>query len=290
MNTSLNMKASVQNILDFELLKVGDYTLVLGQLFLLFLTIVITWMVLLIVKKSLVNSGLFNSWERGQALAYYQISKYFIVVIAIAFALEGLGIKITFLLAGSAALLVGIGLGLQQLFNDLVSGIIILTENSIKIDDIIEIEGMVARVKQIGLRTSKVENRNGIFIIIPNSKIVNETVTNWSHNNKNTRFSITVGVAYGSDVDLVSKLLIEAADENQGVLEENPSLARFVDFGDSALIFELLFWSKSRFIIEEIKSQLRFSINKKFIENGIQIPFPQRDLHIKTSTDIPIKS
>ncbi|MFY0686375.1 MAG: mechanosensitive ion channel [Cyclobacteriaceae bacterium] len=271
-----------QEILSFEIISFGAYRLSIGEIIISIVIALLSKLLLLIVKRSLVKKNLIKSLDKGQSLAYYQITKYLIIVIAIALILEAMGIKVTFLLAGSAALLVGVGLGLQQLFNDLVSGFIILTEQSIKVGDIIEVDGIVAKVKQIGLRTSKVENRHGIFMIIPNSKIVNENVTNWSHNNKITRFSLTVGVAYGSDVDLVAKLLVEATKENEHVDQDNPGIARFLDFGDSALIFELLFWSENRFRIEETKSQLRFSIDRKFRQHNVQIPFPQRDLHIKT--------
>lgn len=284
------MSIDYQEILAFELINFGKYHLRVDQLALSFIIMFLAKLTLIMGKRYFASRREFGKYDKGQALAYYQIAKYFVIVISFAFILEALGIKVTFLLAGSAALLVGVGLGLQQLFNDLVSGFIILTEHSIKIGDIIEIEGMAAKVRQIGLRTSKVENRSGIFMIIPNSKIVNENVTNWSHNKSTTRFSLTVGVAYGSDVDLVAKVLVDAANENEHVDKTLPSIPRFTDFGDSALIFELLFWTENRFRIEDVKSQLRFAINKKFIEHQIQIPFPQRDLHLKTSISIPVNN
>lgn len=284
------MSINYQDVMGFELINFGEYQLRVDQLILSFIIVLLAKLTLFIGKRYLANQRGFQKLDKGQALAYYQIAKYFIIVITIAFVLDALGIKVTFLLAGSAALLVGVGLGLQQLFNDLVSGFIILTEHSIKVGDIIEIDGMAAKVRQIGLRTSKVENRSGIFMIIPNSKIVNENVTNWSHNKKTTRFSLTVGVAYGSDVDLVAKVLVDAANENEHVDKSLPSIPRFTDFGDSALIFELLFWTENRFRIEDVKSQLRFAINKKFIQESIQIPFPQRDLHLKTSISIPVNT
>ncbi|MEP0987145.1 mechanosensitive ion channel family protein [Ekhidna sp.] len=281
---------TLQEILDFELFSISQYSVKASSIFFLILVYMVTRIFLWILKKSLLRGKLFKRLDKGQAMAYYQIAKYVVIVIAISIALEGLGIKITFLLAGSAALLVGVGLGLQQLFNDLVSGFIILTEHSIKVEDIIEVDGIVARVKEIGLRTSKVETRNDIMMILPNSKIVNENVTNWSHNKKVTRFSLFVGVAYGSNVDLVAELLKEAADENPDVVPSHQTVVRFIDFGDSSLQFEVLFWSNNQFRIEDVKSKIRFAINRKFIENKVQIPFPQRDLHLKSAAvAIPIE-
>jgi small-conductance mechanosensitive channel len=272
----------IKEFLNAQLLKLGDYVISINDILFIVILVIATRLLLWLISKSLHKGAIFKDLDEGQAAAYYQIAKYVIIVIAIALGLESIGIKITFLLAGSAALLVGVGLGLQQLFNDLVSGFIILTEQTIKVGDIIELEGMVAKVLRIGLRTSKLENRSGIIIIVPNSKIINEKITNWSHTKLETRFSLTVGVAYGSDVEKVSRILKEAAMENPDVTEKSRTLARFVDFGDSALIFELLFWSTNRFRIEDVKSNLRYSINRKFIENGVTIPFPQRDLHFKS--------
>ena len=280
----------IKEILDYELVTLGEYVITTANIFYLALVYVITRVLLWVIRKTLLKGKLFSSLEHGQALAYYQICKYLVIVIAISLGLESMGIKITILLAGSAALLVGVGLGLQQLFNDLVSGFIILTEQTIKIDDIIEVENIVARVQEIGLRTSKIETRNGIIMIVPNSKIVNEMVTNWSHTTKDTRFSLVVGVAYGSDVRLVARLLKEAAQEHQDTDNHRETIARFTDFGDSALTFELLFWSQNKFRIEDVKSDIRYAINDKFIANGVEIPFPQRDLHIRSAVPIPTDS
>ncbi len=282
---------TLQEILEYELLRVGEYYVKTSSILYVVLVYLVTRILLWMIKRSLVSGKVFKKLEIGTAMAYYQICKYVLIVIAISLVLESFGIKITFLLAGSAALLVGVGLGLQQLFNDLVSGFIILTEHTIKVGDIIEVDGIVAKVREIGLRTSKIETRNDIIMILPNSKIVNEKITNWSHNKKDTRFSLFVGVAYGSDVDLVARLLREAADEHKDVDSDKKTISRFIDFGESSLDFEILFWSENRFRIEDVKSDVRFAINKKFIENGVQIPFPQRDLHLKTvNASIPVET
>ena len=202
-------------------------------------------------------------------------------IISFAITLQALGIRITVLLAGSAALLVGIGLGLQQTFNDIVSGIILLSERSIKVGDILEIDGDVIKILSIGLRTSKGLNRDEISIIIPNSLITTNKVINWSHQSKKTRFKINVGVAYGSDVNLVIKVLQESALEHSDIFDKEHVEARLVDFGSSSLNFQLLFFSQNIFRIEKVKSEIRKIISRKFIENNITIPFPQLDLHMK---------
>ncbi len=203
---------------------------------------------------------------------------------AIGLAIESLGFKITVILAGSAALLVGVGLGLQQTFNDFVSGIILLFERTIKVGDILEIDKSIVKILKIGLRTSDAIDRDDISIILPNSSIINNKVINWSHQSKKARFRIFVNVAYGSDVDLVIKLLIESAVEHPQIFDKNLINARFINFGNSSLDFELLFFSENAFRIENVKSDIRKIINRKFIENHVVVPFPQMDIHIKSKS------
>lgn len=234
----------------------------------------------LIVTKRIIDKRLTNVIDRGRAKAIYQLFSYIVFVIFLLIALEFVGVKITILLAGSAALLVGLGLGIQSLFNDFVSGILLLFEGTISVGDIVEVDGIVGQVKNIYLRTSEIETRSRIIIIVPNHKLVSENVINWSHNRDITRFEVNVGVAYGSDVQLVKRLLEEAASEHEQVAKIPEPIARFIDFGESSLDFELLFFTKSMFIIEFIKSDLRFAIDKKFRQNKVTIPFPQRDVHI----------
>lgn len=272
----------LNNILEFEIFTLGDYTLKVSKLITVLLIIVITKIVLWLIKKAVFRGYKFSSLDTGSIYALYQIIMYVVWVIAIGFILETIGIKVTLLLAGSAALLVGIGLGLQQTFNDVISGIILLSERSIKIDDVLEIDGDVVKIQSIGLRTSKALNRDDISIIIPNSLITTSKVINWSHQSNNTRFRIDVGVAYGSDVDLVIRILEESAFEHPDIFNMESVEGRLVNFGNSSMDFQLLFFSKNSFRIGKVKSDIRRIINKKFAENHITIPFPQMDLHVKS--------
>lgn len=189
----------------------------------------------------------------------------------------------TFFLAGGAALLVGLGFGLQNIFSDFVSGVAILFEGTIEIGNIIEVEKVIGKVEKISLRNTQVITRDGFLIIIPNHKFVSENVINWSHHNNNVRFSINVKVAYGSDTRLVSNILLECVQKHSLALHKPLPMVRFEDFGDSGLEFKLFFWSKEVFNIEIVLSDIRFMIDKQFREHNISIPFPQRDLHIKRS-------
>ncbi len=220
--------------------------------------------------------------DYGSQFAINQLLKYFIYIVAGLLALESIGIQPTVLLAGSAALLVGIGLGLQQTFNDLISGIILLFDRTVEVGDFVQLGSLVGVVKKIGIRTSVVETRDDISVIVPNSKLVGEQVVNWNHSDDKARFFVAVGVAYGTDTSLVKDLLVSVAKENPDVLSTPEPFVRFTNFGESSLDFELHFWSTRFMIIENVKSDLRFSIDHVFRKNNISIPFPQRDVWMRS--------
>lgn len=222
-----------------------------------------------------------NRIDRGSQFAINQILKYIIYLTAIIVALRSVGINMTLLLGGAAALLVGIGLGLQQTFNDFFSGLVLLFERSVSIGDVLEINGTVGSVKKIGLRASIIQTRPNVAVVIPNSKLVNDNVYNWTHYTAQARFDVGVGVAYGSDTALVKRLLLRAVTEHPLVLEYPAPFVRFNEFSESALSFNVYFFSTRFLIIEDIKSDIRFKIDQYFREHDIKIPFPQRDIWIK---------
>lgn len=272
----------LNKFLDFELLSVGEYSLRVSTLFLVLIIIVLTKVILWLTKKSIFRKRNLDNFNEGNTSSLFQIIKYIVWVIALGIILETFGVKVSLLIAGSAALLVGVGLGLQQTFNDVISGIILLSERSIRIADVLEIDGDILIIQEIGLRTSLGLNRDDISIIIPNSLITTNKVINWSHQKKQNRFRIEVGVTYGSDVDLVIKILEESAKEHSEVNDKKLVEARLVNFGNSSLDFQVLFYSSTIFGSDRMKSDIRRKINQRFIENNITIPFPQMDVHIKS--------
>jgi small-conductance mechanosensitive channel len=273
----------INKFLKYGLITVGEHTLQVYTILIVIFIYIITRLIIWLTKQALYRKHKNDKLDIGNTYAIFQIVKYVIWVIAIASMLQTIGIQVTVLLAGSAALVVGIGLGLQQTFNDIISGIILLSERSIMVGDILEIDSEIVKIEKIGLRTSKGLSRDDISIIIPNSLITTNKVINWSHQSQKTRFRINVGVAYGSDVDLVIKILEESAFEHPDISEKKLIQARLVDFGNSSLDFQLLFFSRNIFRIEKVKSDIRRIINRKFAENNITIPFPQMDLHFKSN-------
>ncbi len=273
---------TINTFLRFELFHFKEHSLTIFELVSVIAILLITKLILWLIKKALFRNTKLHNLDKGSSFALFQLIKYVVWIIAIAFTLETIGIKVTILLAGSAALLVGIGLGLQQTFNDILSGIILLFEHSVKVGDILEIDGDKVIIQEIGLRTSKGMNVRQIIVIIPNSLITTNKVINWSHQTQKTLFSIEVGVAYGSDVDLVIKTLEQSALEHSEVKQSDLLEARLVGFGNSSLDFKILFFSENVFYIEKVKSDIRKTISRKFDENKITIPFPQMDLHLKS--------
>ena len=274
---------TIKNILEFELFTVAKNTLRVYTIVSILIIFILTKTILWVIKRAIFRKSKSDTFGAKDSYALFQIVKYVVWVIAIGFILEAIGIKVTVLIAGSAALLVGIGLGLQQTFNDVISGIILLSEKSIRIGDVLDIDGIVVKIESIGLRTSKGINTDDISMIIPNSLITTNKVINWSHQSEKARFRIDIGVAYGSDVDLVIKVLEESVIEHQDVYDKKLIEARLINFGASSLDFQVLFFSENIFRIGKVKSDIRKIIYKNLAHNNITIPFPQLDLHIKNN-------
>jgi small-conductance mechanosensitive channel len=280
------MIPKIKEILEFSLFHVGKVDLRVYNIMQMFLIILAGQLIIYFVKRLLRRQIAKENIDQRKGYAVTQIITYLIWVIIIVLALDALGLPITVLIAGSTALFVGLGLGLQDTFRDLVAGVIILMERTVTAGDIVELgSGLIGRVKEVGLRTTTVETREDIVVIVPNQKLTGQNVVNWTQNRRNVRFAIEVGVAYGSDTRLVEKVLIDCAKKHKAVSKRPEPLVHFVNFGNSSLDFKLLFFSSELFRIEKIKSDIRFEIDKAFRENKITIPFPQRDVWIRTSGD-----
>lgn len=262
-------------IINTENIKFSIYDLIIVLLILYGTKVLIQFI------KHFLENQFKDAIDRKTGRSVYHISKYSVWIIAISIVLQTIGLDFKIILAGSAALLVGIGLGLQQIFNDMISGIFILFEGNLKIDDVVELENnTIGKVKEIGIRTSKIVTRDNIIMIIPNSQFVSSRVINWSHIDNKTRIRIDVGVSYDSDVEEVKRVLLECATEHNKVVKNPKPTVVLKEFGDSSVNFELMVWTTDLFRAYITKSDLRFIIFKRFKKTGITIPFPQRDLHI----------
>jgi len=271
-----------ETVLQAVVFNTEKVNILVYHLIVLFFVLTGTRFLILIIEAGINRYQEKQEIEKGKTRSVFMLIKYLAYVLAISIFIQSLGFSITFLIASVSALLVGIGLGVQHFFNDIVSGIVILFDHSIKVGDIVEIEGeLIGEVIETSLRTSKLVTRDDVIMIIPNSMFTSEKVINWSHNSKKSRFSVDVGVAYGSDVRLVEKILVSVANDHPSVETVPAPRVFFENFGNSSLDFSLKFYSRQQFRIEPIRSELRFEIDKRFRENNVTIPFPQQDVYIK---------
>jgi len=248
------------------------------DLLILIIVIIIASIILRLIRKIITRNLPYEDKKKFKVVFSYGRSFIYVIIILITF--HSLGVNVTGIFAASAALLIGIGLALQTLFQDIISGIFILVDQTVHVGDIIEIEGKVGRVEEIKLRTTRAVTIDNKVLVIPNHLYLTNSLYNWTQNGKTTRESVMVGVSYGSDVELVKKLLLQVASENKKVLKRPEPLVLFTDFGDSSLNFKLVVTLNDSFQAQIPKSELRFAIDKIFRENNITIPFPQRDIHI----------
>ena len=248
------------------------------ELLILITVIFITSIVLKVIYRILTRKV--PEHDKGKFQVVFGYFKWLVYVIIFLVTLDSVGVNVTAIFAASAALLIGIGLALQTFFQDIISGVFILIDQSVQVGDIIELDGKVGRIEEIKLRTTRAVTIDNKVLIIPNHLYLTNILYNWTQNGSVTRENVEVGVAYGSDIRLVEKILINVANDHESILHDPKPLVLFTNFGDSSLNFKLVFTLNDSFISAIPKSDLRYAIDKAFKENNISIPFPQRDIHI----------
>ena len=272
---------SVWSTFSQPLFNVGNHKISLFSitifLLILFLSFIVSRWTERIVERALAKTHI----DKGMCNSLSRLSRYGVMGIGIMIALDAMGINLHSLAAVGAVLMVGIGFGLQNVTQNFISGLIILLERPIKVGDLIEVHGVTGKVISIGLRSTLVETRDEVSVIVPNGQFISEQVVNESHSSGKVRLHTEVGVAYGMDPRLVEKALLEVAAGHSKVLPRPAPQVQFCGFGDSSLDFILLSWTQDIWGGDFVRSDLRFAVEAKFRELGITIPFPQRDLHIK---------
>lgn len=270
-----DVNLTLKQILEYEIFSLGKYSLSVYEIAAAVIVILIGILIVKVTRKVIYRS---DRLDLGKKFAFSQILQYAIFIITFFIAMKALGINISPLLVGSGAILVGIGLGLQNLFLDFISGVIILVDRTIKVGDVIDIDGIVGRVDQIHMRTTSIITRDNKSMIFPNSVLTKEKLINFSHTDEMVRFDIEVGVHYDTDIDLATRILIEAAMENDFVFKNElyQPVVRLENFGDSSLDLKLFYFSKELFRAPQTKNEIRRLILAKFRENGIVIPYPIR--------------
>lgn len=271
----------IKDILDFityNFIDRPNIKISIVDILLLIFSLIITSWVLKGIRRLITKKLPENDSKRF--VSVFQVVNYIVYVFVIILTMNAVGINTNIFLTASAALFVGLGFALQTFFQDVISGILIILDQSLHVGDIIEVDDKVGIVQQIKLRTTIVITRNDRVMVIPNHKFTTETLFNWTQNNSTNREQVQVGVAYGSDVRLVEKLLLEAVSMVDGVVKDNENKVTFDDFGDSSLNFSVHFFVQNGMKSPGIKSEIRFNINDLFDQNNISIPFPQREIKI----------
>ena len=272
-----NVWQKIQEILALKL-EIGSFKISILSVLIVVVAFILTKYILNFITKIVTGRLEKDNVPKFQSL--FSFLKYFIYALVGVIIFQALGINLTPLLAASAALLVGVGLALQTLFQDILSGVFILIDRSVIVGDIVELDGKIGRIEEIKLRTTRAVTIDNKVLVIPNHQYLTNSLYNWTQNGKNTRDSVTVGVAYDSDVDLVKKLLLKVVQENNKVLSTPEPIVFFEDFGDSALEFKVVYTISDSFMGAILRSEIRFAITHLFRENNIKIPFPQREVRM----------
>lgn len=269
----------IVEILNFRLPIGGkEVDITIKTILILLVSVVLANVVFKYFKKFVKNR--LQEEDKNKFDTVFSFASWFIYAIIFSLILSASGVNLSAILVASSALLIGIGLALQTFFQDIISGIFIIVDQSVHVGDIIELDGKVGRVEEIKLRTTRAVTIDNKVLVIPNHKYLSNSLYNWTQNGTTTRENVKVGVAYGSDVKLVKKLLIQAANEHPKVFQHPAPLVIFENFGDSALEFKLIFTLNDSFKALIPQSEIRFRIDELFREHNISIPFPQRDIHI----------
>lgn len=274
----------MQSVLEFDrtLFMVGGQEVTLASIAFFLVFLALAFLASGVLQRAMGAVYRRRGLDIGVQYALNRLLHYAVLAVGVFLALDNLGVSITALAGIGAVLAVGIGFGLQNIAQNFVSGLILLLERPVKQGDFVEVGGVRGTVREIHARATVVTTLDNVDIIVPNGQFITEQVVNQTYDTRKVRAAIEVGVAYGSDTALVRATLERVAAEHTTVLEQPAPSVLFTDFGDSSLNFTLLVWIADPLLGLQTASELRFAIDSAFHQAGIQIPFPQRDLHLRS--------
>lgn len=289
-----NKGVTFQRFLDHPFIRYKSFRITVENIVWVFVIITVAKLVLNLLRLYLQRRFRKDErFDRGTEYVYMQVAKYIVYTLAFIMCLGAMNVQPGIFLGGSAALLVGLGLGLQDVFKDMFSGLVLLFEGTVRVGDVIEFndgksgEPIVAKILKINVRTTQIETRDGNVVIVPNAKLTQEYIENWSHGSTLSRFRINLTVPYHSNTQMVSDLLIQAAMSHPKVKKSESVQVRMTDFGENGLCMELIFWADQSWDINQYKSEIRFEIDRLFRHYGLEFPYPQRDVHVFQGHQIP---
>ncbi|MCC9042498.1 mechanosensitive ion channel [Myroides sp. M-43] len=268
----MDLKNLFSTVLEYELYASKSITITIGTLLFIAFTLMITNVGLRLLRKAFIRTATPDVAARLRSV--FNFINYFIYLIMFFFILNVVGINISMFLTTSAALFVGLGFALQDIFRDLIAGIYILFDKTLNVGDVIDVKGEVGRVRAINLRCTIVETRNLKSIVIPNRKLIDDIMSNWTHEDPVVRAKIEVGAFIGTDVELVKSVLLSCVENNEEVLKDPHPIVFIDSFGESSIRFYLYYFIDNAFDNDRIASSIRFEIDKKFKLNSIELPVP----------------
>jgi len=290
--SAMSVLQMLRHIWNYGLFNIEKQPLTIGSLVTFVLLVAVGFWLARVVSRLLVRSAMrrFNMQE-GPAAAIQTLLFYILVTSAVVYALNVINVPLTIFAVAGGAIAIGIGFGSQNVVNNFISGLILLIERPVRVADVIQIDDVTGVVRAIGARSTRVVTGENVEIVVPNSMLLQNLVRNWTLSSDEVRSDIVVGVAYGSPVDQVRDLLLQAARENQRVLKQPVPEVLFEDFGDNALAFRLYFWLKMRrpFERKRVQSDLRFAVDRLFREGSIVVAFPQRDVHVDSLRPLEVR-
>jgi small-conductance mechanosensitive channel len=288
MEELLRILHQLKQVLNFPLFHFGENEFTAWGILLFFVLLLLLIWTSSRIKKWLIERLLSRTHlDVGGRHAIGTIASYALLVIGFVIILQTAGLDLSAFTILVGSLSIGIGLGLQTITNNFVSGLIILLERPVKLGDRVEFGNLNGDIVRISARATTILTNNNVAVIVPNSELITSPVINWSYPNRRVRFHVPVGVAYGSDPGQVKKILLDTANKHAGVLKEPSADVLLDQFGENSIDFMLRVWTLEYSDKPNVlKSDLYFSIIEQFKENGIEIPFPQRDLHIRNNPQL----
>ena len=278
----------LKEILNYQLFTVNETAITVSSIF-IFLILITLFIILGIVVRRMLTQRVLKRLkvDAGTSYTLSRISQYLVITVGVLVSFNFVGINLSSLTVIFGLLSVGIGFGLQNVTSNFISGLIILFERPISVGDRVMVNDIEGDVMEINIRSTTVRTVNNISIIVPNSAFVSEDVVYYSHGDPTYRLDVNVGVSYDSDLDDVLKALREVADHNENVMRRPEPEVHLAEFGDSAWNMQLRAWVADVKHYASVRNELNQAIVHKFREYGIEIPFPQRDLHLRSSVDLP---
>ncbi len=287
----MNFLELVKSIFNYTLFTLNQTPITVGSI-IIFLFILVVFLIGSKLFTRTLSSRLLKRMQIDKAIRYNleRVIYYLLVVIGAIVAFQFIGINLSGLAVLLGFLSVGIGFGLQNVTSNFVAGLILLFERPIKIGDRVTVGDTLGDVTAINMRSTSIRSDNNISIIVPNAEFISERVINWSYGDRKVRLDIDVGVSYDSDLETVLHCLEEVARGNKHVLEKPEPVVQFLEFGDSSWNMQLRCWIPNPKIQPKIQHELNCTIVQKFRENNIEIPYPQRDLHVRSPIPVPFSA